>query len=388
MKQLDQFVQQMMESAKLVRSNNPSGAADVIQRALQQAGLAAPRMDAMRETAQAAAGADAEPAFVDLNPAPAFGRSATPRKAARKSPLPKAADFWKQRMPAAPEELAPGTVVDGSFACSAGQRRYKLYIPAKAAEGPRPLIVMLHGCTQNAADFAAGTGMNLVAEEAGCLVLYPEQDRSANHNGCWSWFDAAQQQRDQGEPAILAGMTRKIVAEQGADARRVFVAGLSAGGAMAAILGAEYPDLYAAVGVHSGLAAGSGKDMISGLHAMKKPARAATLGRAVPIIVFHGDADHVVSPGNGDAVLRQFADAHPSSGSGALTKESSRGEAGRAYTRTSWRDAGGRRHAEQWVVHGAAHAWMGGKAAGSHTDANGPCASTEMLGFFLEQAGK
>ncbi|WP_229422968.1 extracellular catalytic domain type 1 short-chain-length polyhydroxyalkanoate depolymerase [Telluria aromaticivorans] len=388
MKQLDQFVQQMMESAKLVRSNNPGGAADVIQRALKQAGLVAPQMDAMRDTAQAGSGADGEPAFVDLNPPPAFQRASMPRKTARKSPLPKTADFWKQRPPAAPEELAPGTVIDGSFACSAGQRRYKLYIPAKAAQGPRPLVVMLHGCTQDAADFAAGTAMNMVAEEQGCLVLYPEQDRSANHNGCWNWFDAAQQQRDQGEPAIIAGMTRKVVVEQGADAKRVFVAGLSAGGAMAAILGAEYPDLYAAVGVHSGLAAGSGKDMISGLHAMKKPGKAATLGKAVPIIVFHGDADHLVNPGNGDAVLRQFADAHPRSGDGALTKESSRGEAGRTYTKTSWRDAGGRRHAEQWVVHGAAHAWMGGKASGSHTDANGPCASTEMLNFFLEQAGK
>ena len=400
MKPLDQFVQHMMESAKLVRSNNPGAAVDVIQRALGQAGLMAPNMapnmDAMRGAAQAAsaatAGAATAPDFIDLNPAPAFQRGSTEgksaRKSPRKSPLPKTADFWKARAPVPAEELAPGRFIDGSFACSAGQRRYKLYIPAKAASGPRPLVVMLHGCTQNAADFAAGTAMNMVAEEQGCLVLYPEQDRSANHNGCWNWFDAAQQQRDQGEPAIIAGMTRQVLAEQGGDGKRVFVAGLSAGGAMAAILGAEYPDLYAAVGVHSGLAAGSGKDMISGLHAMKKPARTAALDKAVPIIVFHGDADHVVNAGNGDAVLRQFADAHPTSGSGALQKESSRGETGRAYTRTSWRDAGGRRHAEQWVVHGAAHAWMGGKASGSHTDANGPCASTEMLGFFLEQAGK
>lgn len=404
MKPLDQFVQQMMESAKLVRSNNPGAAVDVIQRALGQAGLMAPQMDPMRGAAQAASGATAgaatSPDFIDLNPPPAFQRGTTEGNSARKSthksarmssrrsPLPKTADFWKARAPVPAEELAPGTFIDGSFACSAGQRRYKLYIPAKAASSPRPLVVMLHGCTQNAGDFAAGTAMNMVAEEQGCLVLYPEQDRSANHNGCWNWFDTAQQQRDQGEPAIIAGMTRQVLAEQGGDGKRVFVAGLSAGGAMAAILGAEYPDLYAAVGVHSGLAAGSGKDMISGLHAMKKPARAAALGKAVPIIVFHGDADHVVNAGNGDAVLRQFADAHPTSGSGALQKESSRGEAGRAYTKTSWRDAGGRRHAEQWVVHGAAHAWMGGKASGSHTDANGPCASTEMLAFFLEQAGK
>ena len=241
MKQLDQFVQQMMESAKLVRSNNPGAAADVIQRALSQAGLVAPQMGAMRETAHAgaaaAAAADsgARASFVDLNPPPAFQRATMPlrgsRKSAGKNPLSKAAEFFKQRAPTAPEELAPGTVIDGGFTCGAGQRRYKLYIPAKAAQGPRPLVVMLHGCTQNAGDFAAGTAMNMVAEEQGCMVLYPEQDRSANHNGCWNWFDTAQQQRDQGEPAIIAGMTRQVLAEQGGDGKRVFVAGLSAGAA-------------------------------------------------------------------------------------------------------------------------------------------------------------
>ncbi|MGH8852745.1 MAG: extracellular catalytic domain type 1 short-chain-length polyhydroxyalkanoate depolymerase [Telluria sp.] len=246
----------------------------------------------------------------------------------------------------------------------------------------RPLLVMLHGCTQHAADFAAGTGMNTVAEEHGCLVLYPEQERSANHNGCWNWFEPGQQRRGMGEPAILAGMTRQVMAEHGADPGKVFVAGLSAGGAMAAILGAEYPELYAAVGVHSGLAAGTGKDMVSGLHAMKRAPRAKTACQCVPIIVFHGDADHVVHPGNGDAVLRQFVDAH-----GALQAARSRGKAaGRDCTRTSWRDAKGRRLAEHCLVHGAAHAWMGGNAAGSHTDASGPSASREMLAFFLEQA--
>lgn len=362
MKPIDDFVRQMMASAERVRAGDPGAATDVIQRALQQAGLMSP----------AAPGEPADaPTIIDLNPPPA-GKQAPPR--------PKMRSGWK-RQPHAPADLGPGRFIDGSFACPEGRRRYKLYVPAGAAEGPRPLVVMLHGCTQNAGDFAAGTAMNTVAEEHGCLVLYPEQDRSANHNSCWNWFEPGQQRRGRGEPAILAAMTREILAEYDADPRRVYAAGLSAGGAMAAILGAEYPELFAAIGIHSGLAAGTGKDMISGLHAMKHPPSPAPAGQGVPVIVFHGDADHVVNPGNGDAVLRQFSDPQ----AGSLQRERLNGDAGgRRYTRSCWRDAQGRRLAEHWLVHGVGHAWIGGKAAGSHTDASGPSASREMLSFFLE----
>ena len=362
MKPIDEFVRQMMASAERVRAGDPGAATDVIQRALQQAGLMSP--------APGAAPPDA-PTIIDINPAPG---------AARARPMPKARSSWK-RQPHAPADLGPGRFIDGSFACPEGRRRYKLYVPARAAEGPRPLVVMLHGCTQNAGDFAAGTAMNTLAEEHGCLVLYPEQDRSANHNSCWNWFEPGQQRRGRGEPAILAAMTREIVAEHGADPRRVYAAGLSAGGAMAAILGAEYPELFAAIGIHSGLAAGTGKDMISGLHAMKHPKAAAAAGQGVPVIVFHGDADHVVHPGNGDAVLHQFSGAQ----AGSLQRERLTGDAGgRRFSRSCWRDAQGRRVAEHWLVHGVGHAWVGGKSAGSHTDASGPNASSEMLAFFLE----
>lgn len=362
MKPIDEFVRQMMASAERVRAGDPGAATDVIQRALQQAGLMSP--------APGAAPPDA-PTIIDLNPPPA-GKGAQPR--------PKARSGWK-RQPHAPADLGPGRFIDGSFACPEGRRRYKLYVPARAAEEPRPLVVMLHGCTQNAGDFAAGTAMNTLAEEHGCLVLYPEQDRGANHSSCWNWFEPGQQRRGRGEPAILAAMTREIVAEHGADPRRVYAAGLSAGGAMAAILGAEYPELFAAIGIHSGLAAGTGKDMISGLHAMKHPKAAAAAGQGVPVIVFHGDADHVVHPGNGDAVLHQFSGAQ----AGSLQRERQEGNAGgRRFTRSCWRDAQGRRLAEHWLVHGLGHAWVGGKAAGSHTDASGPNASSEMLAFFLE----
>jgi poly(hydroxyalkanoate) depolymerase family esterase len=364
MKPIDEFVRQMIASAQQVRTDGPAAATESIQRALRQAGLLGPGAP------QAAPDLKDLKDLKDLNPAPGSARPRSPRREAR------------PRRPQAPaRDLGPGRFIDGRFACADGARRYKLYIPTRAATGPRPLVVMLHGCTQDAADFAAGTAMNGLAEEHGCLVLYPEQDRAANHSGCWNWFEPGHQGRGAGEPAILAGMTRQVIAEHGADPARVFVAGLSAGGAMAAILGAAYPELYAAVGVHSGLAAGTGKDMISGLHAMKRPPRAAGLQARVPIIVFHGDADHVVDAGNGEAVLRQYIAAH-----GSPREQRSRGDAnGRAYTQASWHDGDGRRIAEHWQIHGAGHAWMGGKPTGSHTDAAGPCASARMLDFFLSQ---
>jgi len=365
MKPLDQFLKQMMASAQRVQASDAAGATDIIHRALRDAGL-------MQSPAQAAP--DTQPGFVDLNAAPAWSARPPSGRRAR-----------MRRSPADTTDApARGRFVDGVFACGAGTRRYKLYIPASATQAQRPLVVMLHGCTQNAADFAAGTGMNALADEHDCLVLYPEQDRGANPSGCWNWFDPAQRARDSGEPAILAGMTRHVMAEHAADPARVYAAGLSAGGAMAAILGAEFPELYAAVGVHSGLAAGSGKDMISGLHAMKHPARGKVLKKGVPIIVFHGDADAVVHPGNGKAVLHQFIATHD----GELVEDTEHGDhgAGRAYSRTRWHDAAGRRVAEHWAIHGAPHAWAGGKAAGSYTDPGGPCASTAMLAFFLGRA--
>ena len=342
MKPIDDFVRRMMASARRVRAGDPGAATEAIQRALRQAGLMGPT-SADNEARQAD-----RPTIIDINPPPGPG-------------------------------AASGRFIDGSFGCPEGRRRYRLYVPAGAVEKPRPLVVMLHGCTQDAADFAAGTAMHTLAEQHGCLVLYPQQDRNANHSGCWNWFEPGQQRRGRGEPAILAAMTRQVLEEHGGDPRRVYAAGLSAGGAMAAILGAEYPELFAAIGIHSGLAAGTGKDMISGLHAMKHPKAARPAGRGVPVIVFHGDADHVVHPGNGEAVLGQFSGA-------GLRQERQTGEAGgRRYTRHCWRDADGRRLAEHWLVHGVGHAWVGGKAAGSHTDASGPNASAEMLSFFLEQ---
>ncbi len=278
-----------------------------------------------------------------------------------------------------------GQFVARTHTGAGGSRRYKLFIPSTAADVELPLIVMLHGCTQSPDDFAAGTGMNELAEMHGCLVAYPGQTKSANAQKCWNWFNPADQRRDQGEPALIAGITRDIINNHAVDRRRVYIAGLSAGGAAAAVLGVVYPDLFAAVGVHSGLPCGAARDIPSAFAAMRdgpavSPPRSHGSNRPVPTIVFHADKDATVHPRNGDHIIAQ-------SGAGTgLQPTVTRGQVpgGRAYTRSVYTDANGRAMLEQWLVHGAGHAWSGGSAAGSYTDPLGPHASREMLRFFLE----
>ena len=275
---------------------------------------------------------------------------------------------------------APAQFIGGSYGANSGGRDYKLFIPAGAGERPLPLVVMLHGCTQNPDDFAAGTAMNELAQAQGFYVLYPAQAQQANPQRCWNWFKHSHQQRGRGEPALLAGMTRQIMAQHAIDADRVYVAGLSAGGAMAAILGDTYPDLYAAVGVHSGLAAGAASDLPSAMAAMQgRGAPMPESSQRVPTIVFHGDADSTVHPRNGEQVAASSADSAV-----APDVHQHQEPGGRRSTRRVHRDTGGKVLAEHWVVHGAAHAWAGGSARGSYTDASGPDASAEMLRFFLE----
>jgi poly(hydroxyalkanoate) depolymerase family esterase len=283
----------------------------------------------------------------------------------------------------APLPLPEGARFDEhTFANEAGGRSYKLYVPSSYIGEALPLLVMLHGCTQSPDDFAAGTRMNNLAEEHTFLVAYPAQARSANASKCWNWFKEGDQRREHGEPSLIAGITRQIMRDLPIESGRVYVAGLSAGGAAAAILGSTYPDLYAGIGVHSGLACGAARDMPSAFAAMRAGARPDPTRRsAVRTIVFHGDRDMTVNSVNADQVIAQSKS--PENLRISVCHGQSPG--GARYSRTVHTNASGDEVLEQWVVQGLGHAWSGGSPAGSYTDARGPDASREMVRFFFHK---
>ena len=290
-----------------------------------------------------------------------------------------------QPTPSTPRDKAPrgaSEFLRGTHAAAGLRCDYRLFLPAGLAAGA-PLIVMLHGCTQTPEDFAAGTRMNELAGARGCAVLYPAQSTQMNPQRCWNWFKHQHQTRGRGEPALLESLVRAVVTEHGFDPSRVFVAGLSAGGAMAAVLAEACPGTFAALGVHSGLPAGAARDLPAALSAMQAgPAggfKASGAGLRVPCIVFHGDADATVHPRNGEAL----AQAIPRVSAQARRVDEATGR--RAATRTVFVDGEGRTTGEQWVVHGAPHAWSGGSSGGSYTDPRGPDASAEMVRFFLDR---
>ena len=292
--------------------------------------------------------------------------------------------------PSKPVDIPDGAqFLSRSFACVAGSRNYKLYIPRRLAESGRALLVMLHGGTQDGADFAAGTRMNDLAEEHGFIVAYPSQSKAANASLCWNWFTPEHQKRGAGEPSIIAGITSEIVAGYDVDPDRVFIAGLSAGGAMAAVMAATYPDVYTAVGVHSGLAYGSATDLPSAFAAMRgnagsrgrrsrKSRGAADDSPRMRTIVFHGDADQIVHASNAAGI------AGGSKVGESIERAETGSSAGQPYTRTVIRDQSGVAVVEEWLLHESGHAWSGGSPDGSYTDPHGPDASREMLRFFLE----
>lgn len=303
--------------------------------------------------------------------------------------------------PVAEVRSARDEFIGGTHMRSSQVRGYKLYVPPDHGGRQLPLVVMLHGCSQDPDDFAAGTAMNDRARELGFFVLYPAQSKSANPSRCWNWFKHAHQQRGRGEPALIADMTLVVMNRYAVDASRVYVAGLSAGGAMAAIVAAAYPEIFAAVGVHSGLPRGAASDMVEALTVMKKGVAGARSDvqpnrfgakTTPPTIVFHGDQDETVHPRNGEQVIaaalgERDGVAGPSSPFTQNRPKVERGvsASGRRYTRSTHHDHRGNAFAEHWLVHGAGHAWFGGRATGSHTDAAGPDATREMLRFFFGQ---
>jgi poly(hydroxyalkanoate) depolymerase family esterase len=364
------FERLMREASRLTRSGNLAEATAAIQAALRRNSSATtPRQD------------ESDVIDVEAWEVPESGEVTTA------SPM--AGDFIAPvRGPAVPATSGkPATSADvfmaGSFRNSAGLRSYKLYVPPNAGDQPLPLVVMLHGCTQDADDFAAGTAMNDAARAQGFYVLYPIQSGDANPQKCWNWFKHNHQQQGRGEPSILAGMTREVMRTHAIDAGRVYVAGLSAGGAMAAILASAYPDLYAAAGVHSGLAPGAASDLPSALSAMKgagaRVSRQACSG--VSTIVFHGDRDATVHPDNAKGVMAASVGASARIEAVRAPGMSSK----RQSTRHIYRNPAGDIIGERWDIHGAGHAWAGGSENGSYTDRTGPDATAEMLRFFFER---
>jgi poly(hydroxyalkanoate) depolymerase family esterase len=404
----------MLEATRLTREGRLAEAMALLQGGLAGAHAATTSSSAGGDESNRATGHFRR--IIDMVPPPAGGGAWTPPKfdLPHGTPNPLAGFAGASGQPQVPEALrgfldrmgqpgsgvsldglvgrgparAPAPLPEGArfeertFANEAGGRGYKLYIPSGYTGQPVPLVVMLHGCTQSPDDFAAGTQMNELAEEQTFLVAYPAQAQSANVSKCWNWFNAADQQRDHGEPSLIAGITRQIMRDFSVEPGHVYVAGLSAGGAAAAIMASAYPELYAAVGVHSGLACGAARDMPSAFAAMRQGGAPYHSGakQPVPTIVFHGDRDTTVNPINGDQVIAQ------SKAGADLQTTVSRGQApgGISYTRTVACDDSGRPILEHWVLHGAGHAWSGGSPAGSYTEPRGPNASREMMRFFLE----
>ena len=367
-------IQRALASAGLETQTGPmKGVADTIEKALAAAGLGQAGSGDVRATAR-----KTEPGNRDNVIEGVAQRVVTPgvRTSAAGTP-------------ATPDQSVPGQFTNHAFTNHAGTRSYKLYVPSSQVRAPdkaAPLVVMLHGCTQSPDDFAAGTRMNVLAEQHGFLVVYPAQAANANGSKCWNWFRAEDQARDRGEPAIIAGITGEVASKHHVDEQRIFVAGLSAGAAMSVILGAMYPELYAAVGAHSGLAYGAAHDMPSAFGAMQGGSAPRTLAQhAVATIVFHGDGDHTVDAKNGAAIVEQALAGRPDTARLRHTVQTGKSSGGRGYRRTVHADAAGHPVVEEWVLHGGAHAWSGGSAAGSFTDGAGPDASAEMVRFFLSQ---
>ena len=279
---------------------------------------------------------------------------------------------------------APSTFNLESFQSGKHKYAYRVFVPSNPRPG-LPVVVMLHGCKQDAKDFAAGTTMNAVAEREKFIVVYPEQLRQANSMGCWNWFEPAHQARGEGEPAMIAALASHVASLHRADPARIYIAGLSAGGAMAALAGKLYPEVFAAVGVHSGLAPGAARDVASAFTAMRAgPGKSAAVDAiGLPVIVFQGSGDKTVAPVNAKVIAQEEVAAWARSGVHlSATQVDAPSNGGRESGIVRWTDPAGKACVEVWTIQSAPHAWAGGDAAGSFTDPKGPSASQAMFRFF------
>jgi poly(hydroxyalkanoate) depolymerase family esterase len=379
----------MAEATRLTRQGRLLEATALIQRTLAGPAVARPAPDAPRLKEQTGG-----PAGRCSGPAPALrAREGMPMRWLRSGWIPGldtpttrgAPVQHRAHRPAAPAVPRPaGRFAAFSYTNAAGTRAYRLYVPTGHTGGPVPLVVMLHGGTQDAAAFAAATAMNHLAEAQTFLVAYPEQARSANAGQYWNWFVPGHQHRGAGEPSLIAEITSQVTDRYGADAGRVYVAGFSAGGAMAAVMAAAYPDLYAAAGVHSGVAYAAAGDLRSAYAAMKhgakQPARPAP--PPLPLIVFHGDRDTTVAPANAAGLIGHVLTAATLSAAPTAVTTGGQVPGGHAYTRTCYQGPAGTTLAERWIIHQGGHAWSGGVPHGSYTDPRGPNASAEFIRFF------
>lgn len=290
------------------------------------------------------------------------------------------------RIHAAGKLAKPAEVIQQIHTSPEGNRQYQLFIPFGHTPGKSPLLVMLHGCHQDAENFAAGTRMNHQAQRYGFLVAYPEQVTRANSAKCWNWYEAAHQQREQGEPAIIADLTRHLASAHGVRNDRVFIAGFSAGGAMAATLAVMYPELYAALGIHSGVPHGAARDFMSAMIAMQHGAYASyavhPLHSQIPTIVFHGDEDNTVHSTHAAKFLASAPSIFAPPSESRYVEKVPRTAYDHGYTRTVQLDSEQRIFSEHWMVHGGGHAWYGGDATRNYIDSSGPNASAEMARFF------
>jgi poly(hydroxyalkanoate) depolymerase family esterase len=303
-----------------------------------------------------------------------------------------------------------GSWVGGTVNNSFGSREYKLWMSSGyRKEKPVPLVLMLHGCMQKPEDLAAASGMNELADEKTFLVVYPQQVAAANPLSCWNWFDPNHQARNAGEPALLAAVIQDIRAAYSIDAKRIYVVGISAGGAMAVVMAASYPELFAGVGVIAGEEYKAAATVEGGLASMKSggpdPNQQGLLAyeamqkslsgskKRMPVIAFHGTKDPYLNPVNTDQIIAQWAQTNDYLDDGkdneSVTTQSPKETKGSvpngySYTKLQYKDSNGRLLMEKWSVDSLGHAWPGSPIANQFADPKGPKASAEIWRFFAE----